>query len=200
MIKVYYCDDYNFDCEKYICLLPQERVEKYHRLRFEKDRKNCIGAYLLLMKALKEYGIDEFTLGYTETGKPYIKGNPVYFNFSHSRNGFACAVSEKEIGLDMQEVVTPRDTTLRKICTEKEFDLAAGDSAAFTKLWSLKESVIKKNGSTIADYGKYEFATDERDFYAYGSHFVSLVEDDFVLTVCGEYEDAEFIKVKPTDF
>lgn len=200
MMKVYYCNEYNFDCEKLLYLLPEERAEKYHRLRFEKDKKNCVGVYLLLIKALKEYGVDEFTLGYTETGKPYIKGNPLYFNFSHSKNGFACAVSKKEIGADIQEIVTPKEATLKKVCTEKELPFAAKDKVGFTRLWTLKESIIKKSGGTIADCGKYEFATDEKDFYAYGNRFVSLVEDDFVLTVCGEYDKAEFIKVKPTEF
>lgn len=200
MIKVYYCNGYDFDCEKFLHLLPCERVEKYHRLRFEKDKKNCVGTYLLLLKALKEYGVEKFVLGYTETGKPYIKDNPVYFNFSHSKNGFVCAVSQKEIGADIQEVVKPKKTTLEKACTEKEKNLAAEDDVAFTRLWTLKESIIKRNGATIADYGKYEFATDEKDFYAYGNHFVSLIEEDFVITVCGEFEKAEFIKVKPTEF
>ncbi len=200
MIKVYYCNGYDFDCEKFLHLLPCERVEKYHRLRFEKDKKNCVGTYLLLLKALKEYGVEKFVLGYTETGKPYIKDNPVYFSFSHSKNGFVCVVSQKEIGADIQETVTPRETTLKKICTEKEKSLAAEDDVAFTRLWTLKESIIKRNGATIADYGKYEFATGEKDFYAYGNHFVSLTEEDFVITVCGEFEKAEFIKVKPTEF
>lgn len=199
MIKVYYCNDYDFDCESRLHLLPSERVEKYHRLRFEKDKKNCVGVYLLLLKALEEYGIREFLFNYTETGKPYIKGNPICFSFSHSKNGFACAVSQKEIGADIQEIVTPREATLRKICTEKEKNLAANNSVAFTRLWTLKESIIKKNGTTIADYGKYEFATDEKDFYAYRNHFISLIESDFVITVCGEFEKAEFIKVKPTE-
>ncbi len=199
MIKVYYCSDYDFDCERYLHLLPPERVEKYHRLRFEKDKKNCVGVYLLLLKALEEYGVEELSLGYTKTGKPYIKGHPVCFNFSHSKNGFVCAVSKKEIGADIQEIAAPRETTLRKICTINEQRLAERDSVAFTRLWTHKESIIKKNGATIADYGKYEFATDENDFYAYGNHFVSLIEDDFVITVCGEFEKAEFIKVKPTE-
>ena len=199
MIKVYYCNDYDFECEKFLHLLPGERVEKFHRLRFEKDRKNCVGAYLLLLKALKEYRIEKPSFGYTETGKPYIPGNPVCFSFSHCKSGFACAVSKKEIGADIQETVVPREATLRKICTEKELKLATDNSLAFTRLWTLKESIIKKNGATIADYGKYEFATDEKDFCAYGNRFVSLVEDGFVLTVCGEFEKAEFIKVKPTE-
>lgn len=197
--KVYYCDEYDFECERFMLLLPKERQTKLDRLRLEKDKKNSVGAYLLLLKALRELGVDKPELETGENGKPYIKDNPVFFNLSHSKCGFACAVSSSEIGVDIQETVVPREATLKKVCSEKEREAVLNNSLAFTHLWTLKESVIKKNGETLAQYKKYEFPHIGNDFYAYGNHFASLKENDFVITTCGEFEKIEFIKVKSTE-
>ncbi len=197
--RIYYCDDYSFDYESLSLLLPEERFARYSSLRFEKDRKNCVGAYLLLLKGMKEYGVSDFRLKYTETGKPYAEDAPVFFNMSHCKNGFACAFSENEIGVDIQEIITPKDLTLKKVCTENEKKAIAGSDIVFTKLWTLKESIIKKEALTLSAYGRYEFSCSENDFYAYGNHFVSLQEKGFVITVCGEFDKAEFIKIKSTE-
>ena len=197
--KVYYCSEYNFECENFLHLLPQERLMKYNRLRFEQDKKNCVGAFLLLLHGLKELGIDELELECSERGKPYIKGNPVFFNLSHSKSGFACAVGMSEIGVDMQELVAPKEATVKRVCTQRERDAVESNSFAFTRLWTLKESLIKKNGETIAQYAKYEFPDIGNDFYAYGNHFVSLENDKFVITACGEFTTIEFIKMKSAE-
>ncbi|MBQ8227760.1 MAG: 4'-phosphopantetheinyl transferase superfamily protein [Clostridia bacterium] len=196
---IYYCNDYDFECEKFLSLLPTERLEKYHRIKLERDKKNCVGAYLLLLKGLKDFGIDGFELEYGENGKPYIKGNPVYFNLSHSKNGFACALDVRKIGVDFQEIVIPRDTTVKKVCSQSELKAVSNNSIAFTRLWTLKESVIKKNGETIADYGKYEFPIIGEDFCAYGNHFISFVYENSVISVCGEFPDYKIQKIKSTE-
>lgn len=197
--KVYYCDEYDFDYERLLPLLPQERQDKFRRLRFEKDRKNCVGSYMLLLKGMKDYGIGDFEMKYNANSKPYIKGNPLFFNLSHSKNGFACAVHNKEIGVDMQEVVLAKKTTLKKVCSEKELAIVADNELAFTKLWTFKESIVKRKGETIAYYGKYEFPELNDDFYAYGNHFAVKTSGDYVITVCGDYEKVEFIKVKSVE-
>lgn len=197
--KVYYCSEYSFECEKFLDLLPEERLKKYNRLRFEKDKKNCVGAYLLLLRGLKDFGVEEFELEYSSTGKPYIKGTPVYFNLSHSKNGFVCAVDEKEIGVDIQEIVTPKETTINKVCTFGERELVNGSDLNFTRLWTLKESVIKKKGETISQYSKYEFPIIGKDIDAYGNHFVSFDCEDSVITACGEFVEIELIKIKSAE-
>lgn len=198
--QLYYCNDYDFECEKYLHLLPKERAEKYHRLKFEIDRKNCVGAYLLLLHALKKQGIEDFSICVSESGKPYIEGNPIYFNLSHGKKGFVCAVCENEIGADIQEITAPKEPMFRRVCSEKERDAVNGDDVNFTRLWTLKESIIKKNGETIAKYAQYEFPEIQEEFYAYGDHFVSFADEYSVITACGEFEKIEFIKVESAEF
>ncbi len=196
---VYYCNDYNFNCEDFLHLLPESRVEKYNRLRFEKDKKNCVGAYLLFLYGLREYGVSDFEIGYYPEGKPFIKGDPVYFNISHGDEGFVCALSKKAVGVDIQHIVTPKEAMFKKVCSTKESETVNGKDELFTRLWTLKESIIKKNGETIGSYGKYEFSIISEDFFAYGSHFVSLKKENSVITLCGEFTEYEFKQIKITE-
>lgn len=198
--RIYYCDDYDFECESFLKLLPRGRFEKYHRLQTEKDKKNCVGVYLLLCKALKEAGVEDFKIVTTETGKPYLEGSPLHISLSHSKKGFACAVDSGEIGVDIQEIVCPKPATLEKACTVAERTVAGNDDSAFTKLWTYKESIIKKRGETLSRYKDYSFSSVDDDFFSYGCHFVSRKDAENIITVCGEFSEYEFIKVKSTEF
>ena len=42
-------------------------------------------------------------LVYGPHGKPFLKGNPFYFNLSHSGGIVACAVQTCEVGLDVEK-------------------------------------------------------------------------------------------------
>ena len=194
---VYYCADYDFDCADYLMLLPPERRERALRYKTELTRKNCIGAYVLLMNVLNDMGFDSFELEYSANGKPYIKGNPVYFSLSHSDSGYVCAVDKNEIGVDVQTVAPPRQSLENRVCSPKE--LAAlerfGDRAlGFTRLWTFKESIIKKNAGTLSQYAEYEFDEIKNDFYRFGCHFLSFDSDIGSITVCGEFETIKIIK------
>lgn len=195
---IYYCNDYGFEAEKYLHLLPSERVEKFHRYKKEKDRKNCVGSYLLLLKALEKEGISDFELGYSESGKPYIKNHPVEFSISHCEKGFICAVNNGKIGADIQNIVSPKEATVRKVCGEEE-KWATLNDASFTRLWTFKESIIKMKGETIGKYKDYVFPENKNDFYLYGSHFVSFEEDASVITVCGDFDKIKSVKIKSAE-
>lgn len=194
---VYHCADYDFDCADYIKLLPPERQERALRYKTDSAQKNCIGAYVLLMNVLKSIGIDSFELEYSSNGKPYIKGNPVYFSLSHSDSGYVCAVDKNEIGVDIQPVAQPSQSLERRVCSQKELEALErfGDKAlGFTKLWTFKESVIKKKAGTLSQYAEYEFDEIKNDFHRFGCHFVSIDSDIGVITVCGEFDKIEIIK------
>ena len=63
-----------FDVEAALPLLSDERREQTLRFRFERGRKTCAAAYLLLCEGLKkEYGITEKPLfSYGPHGKPAL--------------------------------------------------------------------------------------------------------------------------------
>ena len=197
--QLYICRDYEFDPLTLLPSLPKERTEKVCRLKMQKDKKNCAGAYTLLKYALKQEGIENFETCMGQNGKPYLKDIPLFFNLSHTDCGFICAVSQSEIGADIQTIKEPSGSLLKKVCSEKELQTvtnAENPAREFTRFWTLKEAAIKKNAGVLADYAKYEFSEDETDFYKYGAHFVSFETNDCVIGLCGEFEKIETFDLK----
>jgi 4'-phosphopantetheinyl transferase len=137
-------------------LMPPERQQRAFRYRQEIDKQLCVLAYWLLLHGLKnEYGIitpPSFTYG--ENGKLYLTDHPdIFFNLSHCRAGVACAISDIEVGIDIQEIRPFDMAVAQRVCTYIELDRLAQCSEPerlFCELWTLKESYIKQQGGSIA--------------------------------------------------
>lgn len=135
---------------------PAQRREKADRLRFEKDRHLCLAADGLLRYALRENGITEYTVLLREGGKPYLQGNPLYYNLSHSGDQVLCALSNQSVGCDIQQLGTA-DLRLAKrfFCPDEvKWIEAATDEESkvyrFYRLWALKESYGKALGKGLS--------------------------------------------------
>jgi 4'-phosphopantetheinyl transferase len=136
--------------------LSAQRREYVDRFRMERDRQLCIIAYQLLMAGLRrEYAIVRpVEFDYTPTGKPILRDYPaIHFNVSHCRRGVACAISDSEVGIDIEEI-RPFDRDVAAMCcNDRELaDVLAADNSdlAFTSLWTRKESLVKMTGKGIA--------------------------------------------------
>ena len=130
--------------------LSEYRREKLSRLRPESARRLGIGAELLLCLGLRELGLPlppELRVG--SGGKPYLTRGRPFFSLSHSGTLAACAISDRELGLDVQRLSPYREALARRICTPEERDwlLSQADrDGAFTRLWTRKESHAKATG------------------------------------------------------
>lgn len=90
-------------------------------------------------------------------GKPYLNQAPdVFFNLSHSGNKIVIALSQKEIGVDVERI-RPRDYAhiARRYYAEiEQAYLFKHDEpeqlAAFISLWTLKESYLKLIGAGLS--------------------------------------------------
>ena len=147
--------------------LPASRQERCVKYRNEADKQACVLAYLLLEKGLSEqYGVSrppEFD--FNNHGKPFLRDSPhIFFNFSHCRFGVACALSDIEIGVDIQDI-RPFDMDLaRRVCGSEELmQLSdAGDPALlFCKIWARKEAYIKAQGISVAHILKRDLSSSE---------------------------------------
>lgn len=130
-----------------------KRKLKTDRYRFRKDKCASLGAELLLRKALGDLGISEFAFSFGKAGKPYLAGqNGLFFNLSHSGNYVLCAVSDHEIGCDI-EIVKDIDLHIAKrFFHRNEYEVIASQSTdrakreLFFRYWTLKESFLKATG------------------------------------------------------
>ena len=136
-------------------LLPKERREKTLRYRQNRDQKTSAAAYLLLMYALHEtFGLLDPQVETDAHGKPYLKDAPhIHFNISHCPLGCACAVSDRPVGVDIQDIRPFSWRLAQRCCTESELVLLqrADDPAlAFTRMWAMKESYAKMTGEGLS--------------------------------------------------
>ena len=103
MIKLAYCNVEDLDLERSYNLVSKDRQEKIDFYRFEKDKKLSCGAYLLLKKLLAEKNIENPTFETGKYGKAYISSHDdIHFNLSHSRKIVLCAISDMEVGADVE--------------------------------------------------------------------------------------------------
>jgi phosphopantetheinyl transferase len=123
-----------------------------------------------------EYTDYQWWLGHTEDGKPFFPDLPqIHFSLSHSGEYIACAFSDEEVGLDLQECSRPRTSIFRiakrffsqaeyeailALSADKAAESCINDSGSdspgnpddpeclslFYRLWSIKEAYLKYLG------------------------------------------------------
>ncbi len=91
--------------------------------------------------------------GYGPQGKPYLIDYPgIYFSLSHSGNMAVLAISDREVGIDVQERRGYQEKVVKRFYHESEIAVieAISDSAekvnCFYQMWTAKEAYIKFTG------------------------------------------------------
>ncbi len=201
---IYFFDDYdNFSAEIFLKFLPKNRQEKFYRLKRKNDRDNCVIAYLLLRLALKENGIENFEIALGKNGKPFLKGGEMFFNISHCAEGVAVALDTEPVGIDAQEIDDFNEKVAKRFFDEsenKKIHASPDKAKAFTRIWTLKESVIKCGGESIANLDEFSFGDYENFFEKYEKKFSCLSEKNVLISVCGSRYFNEIKNVKSEDF
>lgn len=178
--------------EEILSLVSLQRREKALKLRHKSGRQQSLMAYRLLQELLEEvYGITEppvFRL--LENGKPVISGHEdIHFNMSHCRNGVACAVSDRPIGIDIESI--PQE--IKKGLAEYVFndyelqmlEASPSPTLVFTRLWTMKEAVVKLSGRGLT--GKEQLRPLLQEYHT-GSdtwhfHTIEKQEKGYVCTI-----------------
>lgn len=116
-------------------------------------------------------------------GKPYFPDSPLRFSISHTRHHVFCALSEKPIGIDAEEL--DRDINLRlaeKILSPAEkaqFDTAADKRLALLTFWVLKEAQAKRTGDGLRGYpSQTNFSLDDPRVQILDGCLLAVIEED----------------------
>ena len=140
-------------------LLPLWRRRKALAYRQLADRFLCAEAYLLLKQALYEaYALTgDFNFVCSKAaagGKPSLEGFPdIHFNLSHCPKCVCCAVSDFPVGIDVEQIQFDGDLLDFAFNEEERQAILAASSPAveFTRLWTMKESLLKLTGEGMSD-------------------------------------------------
>ena len=172
----------------YIRFIPQknEYEGSYHKFCHSE------GMELLRYALQKEYSHDfsAENIRKGQRGKPYIENVPFYFNISHCDGLVACAVSEKEVGIDAEVTRNVADRVMKRCYSDDEIayvNSARNKDFEFTKLWTLKESYVKLLGTGI-DRSFGSFSVIQKDGMAHevcGAGLLPIAaEEGYTAFVC----------------
>ena len=212
--------------EKMEALLDQERLLKYRKMKVESAAWESLGAGAILQLIAGEYSAGEMKsrekilrpedllrrteeldsktfprpleYRYSEHGKPYFKELPLQFSLSHSDKIIFCAVSDEEIGADIQELsqmewrsladrfYAPKEKELlHRISEEQE------GKKQFYGFWTMKEAFGKLTGQGIPDTLEKEVADLMTQAGAdCRSWELEIREKGYLITVCRKMAEA----------
>lgn len=133
--------------------LSDARKEKILRYKMEHSRKQGLAAGLLLKYVLGSRGLSVEDISYGQNGKPQIQ--ELYFNLSHSKDIVICAVSDKNVGCDVEAIATVKEGIAERFFTENENNYLKSFKAEekvseFFRLWTIKESYMKLTGEGMS--------------------------------------------------
>lgn len=178
--------------EKWYSLMSVDKKQRVDRFRFLDDKKRTVTGEMLARKAIAEWchvSEEEVQFGLSEYGKPFVIGLDMEFNISHSGDMVVCAVDDKPIGIDVEQI-RPIDMKVAKyICKGKEliyiwgYDPSEDDFimtsnseilTRFFEVWTRKEAFGKcigigaVNVKNIMDTG----------------NAVKYIFKDYIVTIC----------------
>jgi 4'-phosphopantetheinyl transferase len=201
MLKIYFCrlteKELPFSTER----LSAYRREKLAKQTNARVRMQSAASELLLLYALEDSGhpaqgpLDIGTGGH---GKPFLKNGACRFSLSHSADALLCALCDREIGADVQKKSRAQRAVIERCLTADEQACVRGASdpdAAFTAIWTKKESRCKLDGRGLAlplgSFSVFDEAIAPLLWHAAAGEYHVAVCSDAVRT-----ERPEWIEVK----
>jgi len=160
--------------------LPEERKDKIKRIRRIKERRQSLGAGLLLEYAKKQC----IGLGISN------------YNLSHSGNVVICAASNRPVGCDLEIIgKAPIKVAGRYFCKGEidYLDTLKGveQNEEFYRLWTIKESYVKMHGKGLAmGLDSFEVIPEkevkiQKNGVIEGCHIKEYDLSGYKVTVCG---------------
>lgn len=141
--------------EKALCSLAwKQRAEKVKSYRFDKDKRLCLGAGLLVQHMLLQAGVSDMQICETELGKPYLSNHSdIHLSISHDGTIALCALADTQVGADVQKTTAYNTRLASRVFTPDEIEWTENSpdrDKAFTRLWTRKESYVKMLGKGLS--------------------------------------------------
>ncbi|WP_336701911.1 4'-phosphopantetheinyl transferase family protein [Chryseobacterium indologenes] len=138
--------------DRYLPAFSTEIRQDILRYRRWQDAQLSLLGKVLLQYGLKTYyNISELEIGTLPNKKPYLKGNDLHFNISHSKDLVACAIAEYPLGIDVEfndQKISYQDFIFQMTDKElQEIQNSEDKMKQFFMYWTRKEAVIKAHGA-----------------------------------------------------
>lgn len=158
MIKIYMMNVSGIDLENKKCYenLSARRLEKVKRLKNDTAKRQSIAAEILLNISMDDEvpGVKHPVIWEPDkNGKPYLIEYPqIYINITHSKNYAVCAISDTQVGVDIQymrEVDLSMAERFFSECEQEYIKSSPNKIDAFYEIWVRKESFVKAVGTGL---------------------------------------------------
>ena len=162
------------EVQRMLPLVSAQRREQALRFKHTLGRFCCLKSWLML----DAMHIGEMEFLYNEHGKPYIEGGP-FFSISHCKAGIAVAIDCEPVGIDIESVRQADDDLIKRVMCAREQEMirsAEHPERTFTRLWTMKEAVVKAQGTgitsfeqlqSVLDVNERKLQTTEKENYIY---------------------------------
>lgn len=199
-------------------IISKDRQERAYKYKFDTDKIRCIiGECIVRYALLKRYDLDndKIIFRYSAYGKPYLPyASGIYFNISHAGKWVVCAVSNRLVGIDIEQIKCDHLEIAKSFFTTYEYGRICSIRTEFEKycefykLWTLKESYIKAIGVGLSKaLNTFEFHEEHGVEYLYIEQqrveqykFQSIrLSPDYQLSLCTEEIDTNNIEIVSLD-
>lgn len=182
----------------YYDFLSTKRKKIIDSITNEKKKKEKLVSGLMERFLLEK---DYEDVSYNSYGKPLCKN--IYYNISHSASIVVGVKDVNPIGLDIERERVVKDVK-NKVFTQNEIKFLKKDNESFFKLWTIKESVMKKEGlgfkMDISSFDVLPLNSDEH-FINGNSYFIDYLkyDDYYIALTTTKKEKINIIKLTKHD-
>ena len=172
--------------------------EEYVTISKYKDIKRMVQKIASILLINKYSGEGE--LKYNEFEKPY-KDNGIFFSVSHSEDYIVIAVSDSNIGIDIEKVRTMNNKVIKYVLSDKEYS-HFNDIDDFFNMWTIKESVSKCLGTGLLNGIKDIPTTKEKTYLGHNLTSFNFKLSNYIFGVTYEGFDSKNVslnQIKITD-
>ena len=118
----------------------------------------------------------------TEQGKPYFPEGKLHFSLSHTARHAFCCLSERNVGIDAEEIGRKIDMRLgERWLSDPErarLEAARDREDALLRLWVMKESYAKLTGRGLGNYLKdTDFSPEDPKIQVIDGCYVAVLEE-----------------------
>lgn len=179
------------DADEWFRSMSAERQAEVMRLVSNKKRMAKIAADRICRNAISGFcGIvpEEIVFTKNSFGKPFAENLPVHFSISHSGDMVVCAVSDKEIGIDIEKIKPYNLRAAEKFAAPSELDYISSCENGFFEIWTLKEAYFKCIGTGLgADIKNVSFEVNPSGIICSENGFelsFQSQESGYICSVC----------------
>lgn len=165
-------NDFNTeDINNFYDKIPKLKKYKISKFKNYESKVRSIIGEMNLKELLAKKNISYNSLDYyiNKYGKQYLKNDKIFFNISHSFDYVITAISNNEIGIDIEKV---RQTPIKiinqfAIEKEKEYILSSNKNIEerIFKIYTLKEAYFKMLGTNLNNILEVEFIIENDKIY-----------------------------------